>query len=156
MQMTNPNNQTTAHTPVRTTSAAPGNNNMISVIDVVSRVMNSRKAATQYIDKFCRRNMYPDIVQGISHLHKFPGRGQKETRVASMETLIMLLNVLPGQQAAHIRKWNASIVSRVIAGDATLVSEIERNRALRHCVGDGKAFAREQQSIGSFARFFAQ
>ena len=53
---------------------------------------------------------YPE-VNGFCVNFKFPGRGQRETPVATEEGLYQILMLCPGKRGAEFRKWAAGILS---------------------------------------------
>lgn len=52
---------------------------------------------------------YPEVVQ-LSDNFKFPGRGQRETPVATEEGIYQILMLCPGKRGAEFRSWAAKIV----------------------------------------------
>lgn len=55
---------------------------------------------------------------------KFPGRGQRETPVATLQVFTEILVLLPGKVAAKVREQAVSTLIRAMNGDPTLVDEI--------------------------------
>lgn len=59
-------------------------------------------------------------------LYKFPGRGQRETPMLLPSKVLVLLMMLPGDNAKIFRARAAVVLGRVFAGDQTLKAEIDR------------------------------
>lgn len=86
----------------------------------------------------------PDLVEKIE-LFKFPGKGQRATKVAPLPTLVEIAMLCPGTNAARFRMAGARTYCRLLAGDQTLAQEIEeRNEEAR--------LAREQEELKQEAR----
>ena len=58
---------------------------------------------------------------------KLPGKGYGHTKLVSFENALELIMVLPGKVAKETRKAFASIIHRYLAGDKSLITEIEAN-----------------------------
>jgi hypothetical protein len=56
-----------------------------------------------------------------------PGKGNAHTKLVSLQNAIELIMVLPGKLAKEFRVQSANIIRRYMAGDQSLVSEIEAN-----------------------------
>jgi hypothetical protein len=69
---------------------------------------------------------YAEVVQWIT-TYQFSGSGERPTPVCSVQTLIELINLLPGERAARFRQAGAKVLVRVLGGDETLVDEIREN-----------------------------
>eukprot|EP00960_Hanusia_phi_P008423 240107-Hanusia_phi.AAC.3 len=98
----------------------------ISVIDVIMSVCETNKAYAAKIysrvskEEWTNRpNFCPDF--------KFPGQGQRDTPVCDLDTIIIIMQHLPGKVAAKNREKTAETMRRYFAGDPTLHAEIERN-----------------------------
>jgi len=61
---------------------------------------------------------------------KFPGRGQKAVEVAPLAEALEFAFLLPGRNAAKVRKEAAKLLVRYFGGDLSLVDEIFQ----RNCV----------------------
>jgi len=70
--------------------------------------------------------------------YKFPGRGQQFTPVASFHQLLQILSQLPGEQARVLRREQAEISSRAIAGDEDLEEAI---------IGQRQKFSEAEQNV---------
>jgi len=108
--------------PIRTTE-----NLEISVIDVTMAITgkNARMASD---DVRAISNAHPEVSAKIRHF-KFPGRGQRETPIANLVTMVEVLMLLPGSTAAAVRVEASKLLVRYLGGDLKLVDEV---RALRH------------------------
>lgn len=60
---------------------------------------------------------------------KMPGRGNAHTKLLTFSHAIELVMVLPGQVAKETRTQFANIIRRYLAGDHSLISEIQGNAA---------------------------
>jgi len=65
---------------------------------------------------------------------KMSGTGNGRCKLISFEHAIELIMVLPGDNAKEYRHKFADIIKRYLAGDATLISEIQANAASDHPV----------------------
>ena len=96
----------------------------VSVFDIIRVVTNSA-----YPHKIYSRLQiqYPEVWKGCPNLIKFSGSGEKPTPVCNVQTMIELINLLPGERAARFRQAGAKVLVRVLGGDETLVDEIRDN-----------------------------
>lgn len=71
-----------------------------------------------------------EVFKNVEHFqkHKFEGRGQRETPVASFNQLLQILSQLPGEQAKVLRREQAEISTRAIAGDEDLEEAVREQR----------------------------
>jgi hypothetical protein len=96
----------------------------ISVIDVARVITgsDSRDSAQMF-----RRiiEAHPEVEAKCFHL-KFPGRGQRDTPVADLPTIIEIIFLLPGKTAARIRNEAAKLFVRYLGGDLSLVQEVKQ------------------------------
>jgi hypothetical protein len=58
---------------------------------------------------------------------KFPGKGNAHTKLVSFDDAIELIMVLPGKVARETRMKFRDIIKRYLAGDDTLIADIEAN-----------------------------
>ena len=56
-----------------------------------------------------------------------PGKGNAHTKLVSLQNAIELIMVLPGKLAKEFRVQSANIIRRYMAGDQSLVAEMEAN-----------------------------
>ena len=82
------------------------------------------------------RDYAGQVLRSISHEILHPGkfherqlstRGGPKTKLVSFQDAIELVMVLPGQKAKETRVQFADIIKRYIAGDRTLITEINAN-----------------------------
>ena len=60
---------------------------------------------------------------------KMPGRGNTHTKLLTFQNALELVMVLPGRIAKETRTQFANIIRRYLAGDHSLISEIQANAA---------------------------
>ena len=60
-------------------------------------------------------------------LRNLPGKGNSRTKVVSLQNAIQLVMVLPGKFAKELRSQFADVLTRYMAGDKSLICEIEAN-----------------------------
>ena len=86
-----------------------------SVIDVISAVLGvSANVAAVTLGRL--KAEYPEVTSGCCDF-KFKGRGQRGTAVACARGLFEIVMLLPGRQAANIRRQAASLLCRWLGGD---------------------------------------
>jgi hypothetical protein len=97
------------------------------VIDV-SMAINGKDAHTSARDfqRICEQ--YPEVARKVNHF-KFRGRGQRDTPIASLATMVEIIMLLPGSTAATVRVEAAKLLVRYLGGDLRLVEEVQ---TLRH------------------------
>jgi hypothetical protein len=59
--------------------------------------------------------------------HKFPGRGQRDTPCMDIRGLQRLISLLGGKIGAEYRRLAETTLTRLVAGDETMIGEIEEN-----------------------------
>ena len=96
----------------------------ISVIDVVTAVTGKhpRHAADDLRTVLTK---YPNVALKLVQL-KFPGRGQRDTPVASLETMVEIIMLLPGAAAARVRYFACKLLVRYLGGDLNLIEEVQQ------------------------------
>ena len=82
---------------------------------------------------------YKNEVREFIRNHKFPGPGQKEQPVITLQGALKLIMWLPGTMAKEFRSQACDILTRYLAGDQSLHAEVNAN-------------AQSQQPINEFAR----
>ena len=111
---------------LRKTSQVPPR---VSVIDVISAFLGvSGNVAAVTLGRL--KSEYPEVTSGCCDF-KFKGRGQRDTPVACVRGIVEILVLLPGRQAARVRRQAAEILTRYLGGDLSLVDEICRNRGMQ-------------------------
>ena len=98
----------------------------VSIIDVVAAITSHSQSNSALT--FARlKEEYPDVVVNCSEA-RFPDargrRGQKDTPVADAKGIAEIIMLLPGQQAARVRRQAAELFVRYLGGDLTLVEEV--------------------------------
>jgi hypothetical protein len=94
----------------------------ISVIDVVAAITG--KSGREAAEVFRRlTESYPE-VQANCFSFQFAGKRQKNTPVTHAKGIVEIIMVLPGSQAAKVRRQAAEILVRYFGGDITLVAEV--------------------------------
>lgn len=89
----------------------------VSAIDVVKLATTPN---TNPHDCWMRTTkLYPDLLCGVKH-HKFPGAGQRETATIDARCVMILLNSIPGKNAANFKRKHADKVVRYFGGDDPL------------------------------------
>jgi hypothetical protein len=74
------------------------------------------------------RDLSEEIFQETKFVHKsFPGKGNGRTKLVSFKDAIELVMVLPGKIAKETRAQFAGIIQRYLAGDESLIAEIQSN-----------------------------
>ena len=95
----------------------------ISVVDVSSAVtgldaVESARALRRIFEA------HPEVRAKCPHL-KFKGRGQRDTPVADIATIVEIIFLLPGRSAARVRCEAAKILVRYLGGDLSIVDEVQ-------------------------------
>ena len=80
--------------------------------------------------------------------YKLNGRNSP---VTDARGIVMITNVLPGEQAYKFRMKLADIVVRYLGGDVTLVNEIKRNMEMQTTLSENDPMAIFGQSIQTVA-----
>ena len=93
----------------------------VSVIDTIAAIAgsNANRSAETFRELGDR---YPEVNGKIVNL-KFPGRGQRNTPVADAKSIVEIIMLLPGRQAARVRRQAAELMCRCLGGDLSLVEE---------------------------------
>ena len=73
-------------------------------------------------------------VSPFMHHFQFPGPGEKTQDVITFEGAVKILMWLPGNSAKDFRSKVTEILTRYLAGDSTLIKEIEQNAESSHPV----------------------
>jgi hypothetical protein len=74
------------------------------------------------------RDLKDEVFQSTKFVDRsFPGRGNGRTKLVSFKDAIELVMVLPGKIARETRAQFASIIQRYMAGDQSLIAEIQSN-----------------------------
>ena len=74
------------------------------------------------------RELSEESFQETKFVHKsFPGKGNGRTKLVTFQDAIELVMVLPGKVAKETRSQFAGIIQRYMAGDQSLIAEIQSN-----------------------------
>ena len=118
---------------------------ILSVIDVAMAITGlARDQASKAVRELLRSQ--PEVRSKISNL-KFPGRGQRDTPGAEIETIIEIVMLLPGAAAATTRCQAAKLLVRYIGADMKLVEELQIMKAAQshlQCVPEEHRTPQEQ------------
>lgn len=118
--------QTTGAT-VRVTMETPRRVSVFDLITGITGVQNPRMT----LDSLC--TTYPEIVNQLYNF-TFGGQGQRATPVVDARGAVMIINLLPGPNAARFRIQSAHLIVRFLGGDETLIEEIQANRAMQQSI----------------------
>ena len=115
---------------LRKTEEAPPR---VSIVDVAALITGKDK--NQAAEDFRRlTTRYPDVKAkcfDVKFRDSRGRRGQKETPVTDARGIVEIIMLLPGQQAARVRRTAAELLCRYLGGDLSLVNEICRNRGFQ-------------------------
>jgi hypothetical protein len=95
----------------------------VSVLDVIRVITGTTNPHLTY----SRLQLQYTEVLTNCEIYQFSGAGERLTPVCSVQTMIELINLLPGQRAARFRQAGAKVLVRVLGGDETLIDEIREN-----------------------------
>jgi len=94
----------------------------VSVIDVVEAITGQAKNnAGKTLDRI--KESYPEVSPNWRNF-RFPGRGQRDTRVADVRGIVEVIMLLPGHTAARIRRQAAELLCRWLGGDLAIIDEV--------------------------------
>ena len=137
----------------------------VSVIDVVSAItgQGGRGAAVQFGRLVAQ---YPG-VDGNCILYKFAGARQRNTLVCDVRSVVEIILLLPGAQAARLRRQVAELVVRYLGGDLTIIDDVCRIRGFqeelaarapedpRRAFGEAVEASRDSVALADLARAFS-
>jgi hypothetical protein len=111
--------------------------NQPAFIDVISIIFHKSKRVSatdlRRLTEQCR------TVESSRCLCHFPGERQRPTPVAKdLKTLIQVIFMLPGPEAAQVRQAAAEIFIRFMGGDLSLIQDVQR-------MNEVQAFLREHE-----------
>ena len=98
--------------------------NMLYAVDLVS-VMSGK--CKDYAGQTLRRLPEETFPSGKLPERSFPGKGNSNVKLVSFRDAIELVMVLPGKIAKETRAKFADIIRRYLAGDQSLVREVQAN-----------------------------
>ena len=90
---------------------------LYSLIDIAMMVTALDSNAAKHQVTSVTKN-YPEVGKAITHL-KFPGRGQRETPVGDIYTVVEFIMLLPGRHAAQVRRQAAELGAQFDAWEVT-------------------------------------
>lgn len=119
----------------------------VSVIDVVMAMTDTnRNRAAEYFRRLSES--HPE-VKASSFNFKFKGRGQRLTPVTDAKGIVAIIMLLPGRQAAYVRRQAAELLLRYIGGDMGLVQEVCSNRAFQDRFADQQRILDQDKAASS-------
>ncbi len=86
----------------------------ISVIDVVVAITGQTQSNSAVAFKRLQHD-HPEVTANSSDF-KFKGRGQRDTPVTDVRGIVEIIMLLPGQQAARVRRQAAELLVRYLGG----------------------------------------
>lgn len=98
-----------------------------SVYDVIQLVTGCAQSVVSRNLQSITSN-FPDVQHKMINL-KFPGRGQKPTPCAHVDTLVEIAWLCPGKRAKDFRRQGAVTLCRALGGDVSLIEEIKVRHA---------------------------
>jgi hypothetical protein len=84
------------------------------------------------IDSAYGRNTFYSLEVALKKcdlLYQFSGKGQRETPVTTVVNLQIILMQIPGRNADKYREISANIMTRILAGDLSLIGIIQKNHS---------------------------
>ena len=111
---------------IRKTNDSPPRISVIDVVEAITGQVKSNAGKTLERVKESHPEVYPNWIN-----FRFPGRGQRETPIADVRGIVEIVMLLPGRQAARIRRQAAELLCRYLGGDLALVDEVCRNRGFQ-------------------------
>lgn len=98
----------------------------LSIRDLVMHVCKKNgNTASNTWKRLPNRSEFKNSIQ----MYQFAGQGQWKQPVISIEGAIRLIMILPGEEAKKCRSSVASVLSRYLEGDETLIEEIKSNKS---------------------------
>ena len=98
----------------------------VSLIDVAVLITgkasrNARRAVATVQER------HPDVAQHLSHVKLLDSRGRtapKATPVTDVKGMVEFILLLPGKQAARVRRQAAELLVRYLGGDLAIIDEV--------------------------------
>ena len=108
---------------------ALNNVNYISAIDFASALCGyTANEASKQLSQLCSHEKDGHYVSKLlSRKHQFPGVGQKPIAVITFKEALSIAIVLPRKHTADIMDYVVDCVTRLMAGDATILKELTHN-----------------------------
>ena len=98
--------------------------NMLVAVDLAMVMSGKNKNDAGKDLKDLREDVFSAVKFTVRSL---PGKGNANIRLVNFEDAIQLIMVLPGKVATQTRASFADIIKRYLAGDKTLITEIDAN-----------------------------
>jgi len=108
----------------------------VSLYDVMSILGDSNPSQTILRIK----EKFPEVIPLCYNFNFKTGQGQRNTPVVDAKGLITILMLLPGEKAALFRYKASDILVRYLAGDTSLIPEIEKNNEIQQLNPDNFGF----------------
>ncbi len=132
----------------------------ISVIDVAMAVTGgSQHDAARDLRRLS--DQHPEVGPNWP-LYKFKGRRQRDTPVTDARGIVEVIMLLPGHQAARVRRQAAELLVRYLGGDLALVDEVcairgfQEQLAARRPGDPRRIFGEAVESTGPTIQQFSQ
>ena len=114
----------------------------VSVVDVAAVITGKdHNAAAQDLRRMSEK--YPEVNAKCIDF-KFPGQGQRKTRITDARGMVSVIMLLPGRHAARVRRQAADLLVRYLGGDLALVDEV----CMIHGFQEELAIARQKILVG--------
>jgi hypothetical protein len=117
----------------------------VSVYDVI-KVVSGVDQPNRSFEQLCAQN--EEVLTACKNF-QFPGQGQRPTPVTDIESMLHIINLLPGANAARFRAGGAKLLVRYLGGDERLIDEV---RAIQEHHASGAS----QGTIGQLFQEAAQ
>lgn len=125
---------------IRVTDDTP---RLVWAVDLVMAITGyDRNVANEAMRNLVERGLF---CKGNIFTKKQPGKGNYKTRLVTFPDAIELIMVLPGDKACAIRAKCAEIITRYLAGDTSLVQEMQANNQSDQPVNE---LARDSLGLG--------
>lgn len=101
----------------------------LSVRDVIMHIGGkTTQAANRFWERLSDKNK-EELVGDIS-IFQFTGRGQTKQPVITVEGVMKLMMMIPGERAKFMRVRAADILTRYVMGEDSLITEIRQNKQI--------------------------
>jgi hypothetical protein len=86
---------------------------------------------------------YKDEVCLLSSIHKFPGRGQRDTPCTTIKGIQQLIIILGGKVAEAFKDKALKVLQRYLDGDTSICKEVEENKQM----GQKRSYAKFMTTV---------
>ena len=137
---------------IRKTADTP---HRISAFDLIMAVTGSSSDRAKHNYQRVKKNHSNVCVNAMTF--RFPGRGQRDTPVIGVRDAVDLIMLLPGHQAASVRRQAASLLVCYLGGDISIVNEVCTIRGFQEHLeterieGPRRAYGQEMEALGGAA-----